>query len=105
MTVKKPTAKRTKKAAKNIKAKKSNPLYVVTNKGKVVEEAKGHIDAIIKSMGLAPLIEFLEEMFRIIVSTVTSYPMFVLLKEYIDDLVARLEKMVGKIENFLPFNL
>jgi len=97
--------KKTRKAGRGGKQKRKNPLYVVTQKGKVVEEAKGHIDALIKSMGLAPIISFLEEMFQILVSKVTSYSMFILLKEFIDDLVERLEKAINRLGNFLPFNL
>lgn len=52
---------------------KKNPLYVVTQKGGVVEEATGYLDALIKKLGLTPLIELMQSLFQMLMENVTNY--------------------------------
>jgi hypothetical protein len=43
---------------------KKNPLYVVTQKGRVVEEAKNIVDALIKKLGLTPTLELCQSILQ-----------------------------------------
>lgn len=67
--------------------KKKNPLYVVKNSG-VVEEAESWFDLIIKKFDLAPVIDLVERIVELILASVTSYPMFAVAKEWIDQILA-----------------
>ena len=66
-----------------------NPLYVVTNSGKDVEAALGYFDAVIKKLGLQPLVDFIDEILRILIENITSYPMLVAVNDFLSDLVDR----------------
>ena len=87
------------------KTKKStNPLYVVTNKGKDIEEAEGQIDAWIKKLGLEPVIEFLEMILVMISEQVKNYSLFIMMKEYVDLIVGKLEELMKLVDPvFLSF--
>ncbi|MFZ4714330.1 MAG: hypothetical protein ACOYL6_11475 [Bacteriovoracaceae bacterium] len=70
--------------------KKKNPLYVVTNKGKDVEQASNLIDGIIKKLNLAPVIEILKVFLKMLSENVKSYAMFVEVKKVFDQYLAML---------------
>ena len=38
-----------------------NPLYVVTNSGSTVEQAANIFDAVVKKLGLVPVVEFFHD--------------------------------------------
>jgi hypothetical protein len=69
--------------------KKKNPLYVV--KGNDVQEANGVFDLLMKKLNLEPLLSILKNLFEMLLEMVSSYSMFVVVKEFIDHVVARLE--------------
>ncbi len=71
--------------------KSKNPLFVVTNKGKDVEEAQGLFDAWIKRLGLTEAVETLKQILQTLLAQVQSYAMFLAVKELLDKLVATLE--------------
>jgi hypothetical protein len=73
--------------------KKKNPLYVVTNKGKDIEQADGVWDALVKKFHLAPVIEFFQMIFDFLLAKVNSYAWFVVIKQKIDELVESLNKL------------
>lgn len=75
--------------------KNKNPLYVV--KGKDVQEAKGIFDLVIKKMSLEPVIEFIQNMLKMILENIKTYPTFVAMKNLLDELVVR---YFGLIEKF-----
>ena len=83
--------------------KKNNPLYVVTNKGKDVEAAKSFFDAIIKRLGIGPIIEFLNEMFLMLLKQINSYAMLVAVKKEMDVLVRSMEELLKKLMPSLFF--
>ena len=66
-----------------------NPLYVV--KKDHVEEAKDYVDYLLKKLNLNGALEFLESLFLILIEQVKSYPTFVVVKEFIDFIVSKLE--------------
>lgn len=74
------------------KNKSKNPLYVV--KGNDVEEASGMIDLIIKKFNLAPALNFLGTVIKMLLEQVKDYPTFIAIKNIIDELV---EKYLGFI--------
>lgn len=76
-------------------SKKKNPLYVVTEKGSVVEEASGLFDALIKRFSLGPVIGLFETIFKELLSLVTNYQMFTLVKAWLDQWVEQLSLWLG----------
>lgn len=83
-----------------------NPLFVVTNKGKDVEEVSNYLEVIVKKLGLTPFVEFIDELFTALISQVTSYALFLVIKDFFDDLVAKLEELVAILDpvfsNYFP---
>ena len=69
--------------------KKKNPLYVV--KGQNVEAADNFVDLVLKKLNLEPLISVLKNILDMLMEMVTSYSMFVAVKEFIDHIVKRIE--------------
>ncbi len=68
--------------------KSKNPLYVVTNNGAQVEQAKDLLDLLIKKFNLAPVIEILKVFLKMLSENVKSYAMFVEVKNLIDKYLA-----------------
>lgn len=77
--------------------KSTNPLYVVTNKGKDVEVASGFIDALIKRFHLAPFIEAFEAIFKDLMDLVKSYPLLVSVNLYISQMVQKIEELAAML--------
>lgn len=69
--------------------KKKNPLYVV--KGTDVEEASGLVDMLVKKFNLEPLISMLKNLIEMLLEMVSSYAMFKVVKDFVDQVVARIE--------------
>ncbi len=86
-------------------SKTKNPLYVVTNKGQDVEEAENFIDALVKKLGLAPVISILEGILQEMLQQVSSFALFMVVKAYIDQLVDALEKLIKKFDPVLAFSI
>lgn len=72
---------------KTKKSKAKNPLYVV--KGKDVQEASDIVDLVIKKLGLEPVVQFLHTMLKMIIENVQSYPTFLAMKNFLDELIVR----------------
>jgi hypothetical protein len=70
--------------------KKKNPLFVVTNKGKDVEQATDFLDVLIKKFNLAPVIEILKVFMTMLSENVKNYPMFLVVKNQFDKFMALL---------------
>ncbi|WP_127716035.1 hypothetical protein [Halobacteriovorax sp. HLS] len=81
--------------------KKSNPLYHVSNDGKDVESVDGVLELIIKKLGLTPALSVLEDIFSFLLEQVSSYAMFSVVKEIIDELVEKLLAVYSKIRPLL----
>lgn len=71
-----------------------NPLYVV--KGKQVEQASNWFDLFVKKFDLEPVVAFLQQMLSILLAQINSYPLFLVIKEYVDKFMAQIEGLFGK---------
>jgi len=67
--------------------KKKNPLFVVTNDGKDVEQAEGLWDAIVKKLYLQPFIDFFNILFELLLDNIKSYAWFNALKNRFDQIL------------------
>lgn len=85
--------------------RKKNPLYVVTNDGQTVEKADNMFDAWVKKMGLQPLVDLINEMIQFLLSQVTNYAFFMVFKDFVDDLVEKLEALTKAIDPVLAFSI
>jgi hypothetical protein len=74
--------------------KHKNPLYVV--KGKDVQEAKDIFDLVIKKLNLEPVVQFLQNMLKMILDNIKSYPTFLAMKNLLDELVVRYFGLIKK---------
>lgn len=74
--------------------KNKNPLYVV--KGKEVQEAKNVVDLLVKKLNLEPIIQFIQNMLKMILENIKSYPTFLAMKNLLDELVVRYFGLVKK---------
>lgn len=81
--------------------KKSNPLYHVSKDGKDVESVDGVIELLIKKLGLAPAITVLEDIFNFLLEQVSSYAMFSVVKDLIDEIVEKLLALYTKVRPLL----
>ena len=81
--------------------KKTNPLYVVTNKGQDVQEAQGLLDALVKKFHLQPFVDLFMELWTQLIEQlsqmVTNYSMFLVVKAFIDEWVEKLFERAGKL--------
>ncbi len=68
--------------------KNKNPLYVV--KGKNVQEAKNLLDLVAKKFNLEPLVEIVTNIMKMMLAQVTSYPMFVAMKNWLDQILTKI---------------
>ncbi len=68
--------------------KNKNPLYVV--KGQNVEQAKNLFDMLLKRFDLEPLVKMLQQLLELLLSQVQTYPVFVLVKNVIDQWLAQI---------------
>ncbi|MBI2522306.1 MAG: hypothetical protein HYV97_17940 [Bdellovibrio sp.] len=83
--------------------KTKNPLYVVTQNGKVVEEAQNHLDRLVKKFNLGPVLKLWEDLFAFFLSQIKSYPMLVVVQKLIDQWTLFLEKFLKDLAPFLFF--
>ena len=75
--------------------KNSNPLYVVTNKGRDIEVASGLWDVFVKKFHLTPFIEAFEAIFQELLEMVKSYPMLVSAQQMFAEFVSKVEELVA----------
>lgn len=85
--------------------KNKNPLFVVTNQGQDVEMAEGFFDAFIKKFNLEPVMNFLDILWEILLSQVSNFAMFQVVKSLVDEVVEFLEKTVKKVDPVLAFSI
>lgn len=91
--------------ATNNNKKNKNPLYVVTNRGQDVQEAENLIDALIKKLGLEETIKTLEGLLGMMLEMVKSYAFFQVVQQWVDQIVATLEKILKMIDPVLAFSV
>lgn len=81
--------------------KKKNPLFVVTNQGKTVEQATGVLDALIKKLGLQPVISLIEMMIETVISSISSYASLVVANDFLEKLISQLLELQAQAETLL----
>jgi hypothetical protein len=79
------------------KRKSTNPLYVVTNNGKDVQEARGVFDLWVKKLGLDPVLELIDFLIKSLSSLVSNYAMFVAVKEVFDAYLEQIQFFLSKL--------
>ena len=84
---------------------KKNPLFVVTNNGQDVQEAEGLFDAMVKSFGLAPLIEFINTILQMISEQVGGTVALELARGFLDEVINILEKLLKIVDPVLAFGI
>ena len=89
---------------RNKKTASSNPLFVVTNQGKDIEQAEGFIDALIKKYGLKPMLELFNSLIVLITENLKGHTAVLILSGLIDDFVDALESLLKMIDPVLAFN-
>lgn len=72
--------------------KNKNPLYVV--KGQNVQEAKNLLDLVLKKFNLEPAVEIFSGILKMLLAQVTSYPMFVAVKSWFDQVLTKIFGLV-----------
>lgn len=81
--------------------KNPNPLYVVTNKGRDIEQAESLVDALVKRFGLTPGIRFLSDVFSQILNSllaqVYSYPLLVAAQQALQQLIHQFELLMARL--------
>ena len=85
--------------------KAKNPLFVVTNHGQDVEQAEGLFDAMIKKLGLEPLLEIFDEILEQLISACGNYGMIQVLSEWLEQVTEFLERAIKLIDPLLAFQL
>lgn len=90
---------------KKNRSKKKNPIYVVTNKGKDIEEASSLFDMLIKKVGLTEVVEFFKELLLSFAKSVNNYALFKVFKALVDNFVQSLEKAVKFVDPILAFSI
>jgi len=65
-----------------------NPLYVVNEN--TVEPAHGIMEFFLKKLNLEPVLEILKSIFTMLLEQVTSFPMFLAVQKFIDQIVAKI---------------
>lgn len=76
------------------KSKNKNPLYVV--KGKDVHEASDVFDLVIKKLNLEPVVLFIQNMLKMVLENIKTYPTFVAMKNLLDELIAKSFALIQK---------
>ncbi len=74
-----------------------NPLYVVTNGGKDVEEVGNLFEALVKKLCLESVVAFFNSILEEILKSVNSYAMLIAIQEFIDNIVAQLKELGAKV--------
>jgi hypothetical protein len=88
---------KTKTVRKKTRARKKNPLYVVTNDGKDVESASNFLEAWCKKMGVDFIYQFVKGYIDALVASINSYPMLVALKRKLEEFIAFLEGVMATV--------
>lgn len=81
--------------------KNANPLYVVRNNGVDVEAANSLLDLILKKTGLDQIIPVLENIMAVILSQVTTYPVFMEIKKMFDALFEKVIELMFQAQQLM----
>src|SRR3989344_6781927 len=73
--------------------KEKNPLFVVTKRGKVVEQADHFIDALVKKAGLEPVVKLVNHLLQMVVDQFKGAMAIEMLKVLLDQIVEILKQI------------
>jgi len=76
------------------KSKKNNPLYVVTNDGKDVEQADSVWDAVVKKFNLQPAIDLIWTLLELLAKQINSYAALVWLQKELERFNNQVDKLL-----------
>jgi len=79
----------------------SDTKYVVRNNGVDVEAANSILEFILKKTGLDQIIPVLENIMALLLSQVTSYPMFLEVKKIFDAIFDKVIELMFEAQNFM----
>lgn len=82
---------------------KKNPLYVVTNEGKDVEQADSIWDAVVKKFNLQPAIDLLWTLLELLAKQVNSYAALVWLQRELERINEGLDKFLKTYAPWMYF--
>lgn len=80
--------------AKKKSTNKKNPLYVVTNNGKDVEQADSVWDALVKKFNLQPAIDLIWTLLELVAKQINSYAALVWLQRELEHFNNRVDKLL-----------
>lgn len=73
-------------------------FYFIKKNGVDVEMAAGLLDLFLKKTGLEELLPILENIFAMLLSTVTSYPVFMEVKKKLDEILEGIINILSLIK-------
>ena len=85
----------------SVNNKNSNPLYVVKNNGVDVESANSFFDLFLKKTGLDQVLVVLENILAILLSQVSSYPIFMEVKKIFDQLFEKVIELMFQAQQMM----
>ncbi len=78
-----------------------NPLYVVTQKGTVVEEAANFFDLLIKKYGMETMVHQLLSILTMLLEKFATYPALEFVKKTLDDVLKFVDEKLALVEFLL----
>ncbi|MEC8623376.1 MAG: hypothetical protein VXY34_01045 [Bdellovibrionota bacterium] len=86
------------------KAKKKNPLFVVTNAGQDIEEVDSWWSYALNKLGLNVYMTYFEEMIQFLLSQVNNYGALEFMNTWLEQVIELLQSTLNKGEEFIkPF--
>ena len=86
------------------KAKKKNPLFVVTNAGQDIEEVDSWWSYALNKLGLNVYMTYFEEMIQFLLSQVNNYGALEFMNTWLEQIIELLQSTLNKGEEFIkPF--
>jgi hypothetical protein len=80
---------------------KKNPLYVVSKNGVDVEAANNILELLIKKTGIDKVLPVLENIMALILSQVTSYPVFMEVKKMFDAIFEKIITIMFELQQLM----
>ena len=68
--------------------KNKNPLYVV--KGKEVQEASSLLDLVLKKFNLEPVVQILQNIFKMLLEQVKNWPMLKAVEAFMQEMIQKI---------------
>ncbi len=83
------------------KAKKKNPLFVVTNAGQDIEEVDSWWSYALNKLGLNVYMTYFEEMIQFLLSQVNNYGALEFMNTWLEQVIELLQSTLNKGEEFI----